>query len=97
MSFSKPPAELGYLGNMPAAFKMIAALLGDLDNSAGQGAVYFRQDDAVEILSQVNNFVKQAFPGETVEEPMNAVVVTWENIPARDGTQGRGDGPDIKV
>lgn len=82
---------------MPAAFKMIAPLLGDLDNSAGQGDVYFRQDNGLDILSQVRNFVKQAFPEETVEEPLDAVVVTWENISASVGAQGRGDGLDTKV
>lgn len=97
MSFAKPPAEQGYLGNMPSAFKMIAPLLGDLDNSAGQGAVYFRQDNSSDVLSQVVNFVRKAFPGETIEEPRDAVVVTWESMPARDGAQGRGDGLDTKV
>lgn len=82
---------------MPAAFQMIAALLGDLDNSAGQGAVYFRQDNEPDILSQVSKFVKQAFPGETLDEPQDAVVVTWENMPGRDGAQGRGDELDTKV
>lgn len=97
VSFDKPPAEEVYLGKMPAAFQMIAALLGDLDNSAGQGAVYFRQDNGSDILSQVSSFVKQGFPGETIDEPQHAVVVTWENMSARDGAQGRGDGLDTKV
>lgn len=97
VSFAKPPAEEVYLGKMPAAFQMIAALLGDLDNSAGQGAVYFRQDNSSDILSQVSSFVKQAFPGHTVDELQHAVVVTWENMPASDGAQGRGDGLDTKV
>lgn len=97
VSFAKPPAEEVYLGKMPAAFQMIAALLGDLDNSAGQGAVYFRQDNGSDILSQVSSFVKQAFPGVTINEPQDAVVVTWENMSARHGTPGRGDGLDTKV
>lgn len=82
---------------MPAAFQMIAALLGDLDNSAGQGVVYFRQDNGSELLSQVSKFVKRAFPVDTLEEPLEVVVVTWENMPARDEAQGRGDGLDSKV
>lgn len=97
MSFAKPPAEEVYLGKMPAEFQMIAALLGDLDNSAGQGAVYFRQDNGSDVLSRVGELVKQAFPRETVDEPQDTTVVTWENISARGGASGRGDGLDTKV
>lgn len=97
MSFAKPPAEEEYLGKMPAEFQMIAALLGDLDNSAGQGAVYFRQDNGSDVLSRVGELVKQAFPRETVDEPQDTTVVTWENMSARGGASGRGDGLDAKV
>lgn len=97
VSFAKPPAEEVYLGKMPAEFQMIAALLGDLDNSAGQGAVYFRQDNGSDVLSRVGELVKQAFPRETVDEPQDTTVVTWENISARGGASGRGDGLDAKV
>lgn len=76
---------------------MIAALLGDLDNSAGQGAVYFRQDNGSNVLSRVGELVKEAFPRETVDEPQDTTVVTWENMSARGGASGRGDGLDAKV
>lgn len=97
MSFAKPPPEEEYLGKMPAEFQMIAALLGDLDNSAGQGAVYFRQDNSAVVLSRVDELVKAAFPEQSVDESLDAVVVTWENMAARGGASGRGDGPETKV
>lgn len=96
MSFAEPPAEVEYLGKMPADFKMIAALLGDLDDSDGQGKVYFRQDDSPEVLSRAAEHIRQAFPRDTGVEPTSTLIVTWENMAAA-GTSGRGDGLDAKV
>uniref|UniRef100_H3CGM1 Nidogen 1 n=1 Tax=Tetraodon nigroviridis TaxID=99883 RepID=H3CGM1_TETNG len=42
VAFEVPPPQAEYLGKMPAPFKMVAVLLGDLDNSDGRGSVYFR-------------------------------------------------------
>lgn len=96
VALSEPPAEDEYLGKMPADFKMIAALLGDLDNTDGQGTVYFRQDSSPAVLSQAAKHIRQAFPADTGVEPISTVVVTWENM-AAPGTPGRGDGLDAKV
>lgn len=96
MAFVQPPAEDEYLGKMPASFKMIAALLGDLDNSDGQGAVYFRQDSSPDVLSRAGEHIRRAFPGDNELEPVSALVVTWENM-AAPGSSGRGDGLDAKV
>uniref|UniRef100_A0A671VDF2 Nidogen 1 n=1 Tax=Sparus aurata TaxID=8175 RepID=A0A671VDF2_SPAAU len=95
VSFAEPPAEVEYLGKMPADFKMIAALLGDLDDSDGQGKVYFRQDDSPEVLSRAAEHIRQAFPRDTGVEPTSTLIVTWENMAAA-GTSGRGDGLDAK-
>ncbi|XP_073319461.1 nidogen-1-like isoform X2 [Pagrus major] len=80
---------------MPAGFKMIAALLGDLDDSDGQGKVYFRQDSSPKVLSRAAEHIRQAFPRDVGVEPTSAFIVTWENMAAR-GTSGRGDGLDAK-
>ncbi|XP_070778426.1 nidogen-1-like [Enoplosus armatus] len=91
----EPPAEAGYLGKMPADFKMIAALLGDLDNSDGQGKVHFRQDSSPDVLSRAAEHIRQAFPRDDGVEPTSVLIVTWENMAAQ-GTSGRGDGLDTK-
>uniref|UniRef100_A0A3B5ARR4 Nidogen-1-like n=1 Tax=Stegastes partitus TaxID=144197 RepID=A0A3B5ARR4_9TELE len=84
-----------YLGMMPSDFKMIAALLGDLDNSDGQGKVYYRQDSSPDVLSQAAEHIRRAFPSDEGVEPTNTLIVTWESMAAR-GTSGRGDGLDAK-
>lgn len=96
VAFSELPPEEEYLGKMPVGFKMIAALLGDLDNSNGQGNVYFRQDNSPEVLSRAGELIKRAFPGDSGIAPLLAVIVTWENM-APKGSSGRGDGLDTKV
>lgn len=73
---------------MPSSFKMIAALLGDLDNSDGQGKVYFREDNSPDILSRTAEHILQAFPRDKGVEPKNTLIVTWENIAAK-GTPGQ--------
>lgn len=96
VAFVEPPAEDEYLGKMPAGFKMIAAMLGDLDHSDGQGTVYFRQDSSPAVLSQAGEHIRRAFPGDNGEEPVSAVVVTWDSVAAA-GSSGRGDGLDAEV
>lgn len=96
MAVVQPPAEDEYLGKMPAPFKMIAALLGDLDNSDGQGTVYFRQDSNPGILSRAVEHIRRAFPRDEEVEPVNSLIVTWENMAAL-GSAGRGDGLATKV
>lgn len=96
MAVAEPPAEVEYLGNMPSNFKMIAALLGNLDNSDGQGKVYFRQDNSPDILSRAAGHIKQAFPRDEEVKPTNALIVTWENMAAH-MTSRRGDELDVKV
>uniref|UniRef100_A0A669DR15 Nidogen 1 n=1 Tax=Oreochromis niloticus TaxID=8128 RepID=A0A669DR15_ORENI len=91
----EPPAEEKYLGKMPSEFKMIAVLLGDLDNSDGQGKVYFRQDSTPNILGRAADHIRQGFPDGKVEKPTNTFIVTWENMAAQ-GTSGRGDQLDTK-
>lgn len=81
---------------MPAGFGMIAALLGDLEDSDGQGKVHFRWDSSPEVLSRAAEYVSRAFPRDEGVEPTAALVVTWENMAAR-GTTGRGDGLGTKV
>ncbi|KAM7419941.1 hypothetical protein PAMA_016848 [Pampus argenteus] len=90
-----PPAEEEYLGKMPAGFKMIAALLGDLDTSDGQGKVYFREDSSPAVLNRTIKHIKQAFPRDEGVESTSTFIVTWENMAAQ-GTSGRGDGLDVK-
>lgn len=92
----EPPAEKDYLGKMPASFKMMAALLGDLDNSDGQGKVYFRQDGGLHVLSRAAEHITQAFPRDADVKLTSALIVTWESMAAH-GTSGRGDGLDTKV
>uniref|UniRef100_A0A8C2Z7R9 Nidogen 1 n=1 Tax=Cyclopterus lumpus TaxID=8103 RepID=A0A8C2Z7R9_CYCLU len=96
VSVVEPPAEGEYLGKMPASFKMIAALLGDLEDGDGQGKVHFRLDGSPEALSRAAEHVTRAFPRDDGVEPTSVLVVTWENVVAR-GTSGRGDGLDTKV
>lgn len=97
MSFAAPaPPEHEYLGKTPVAFKMIAVLLGDLDNSNGRGTVYFRQDSRPEALRRAGEHVQRAFPGSMEAKPVDTFVVTWENMAAAGGS-GSGDGLDGKV
>nr|XP_046232520.1 nidogen-1-like [Scatophagus argus] len=95
VAFAAPPAEGEYLGKMPASFKMIAASLGDLDNSDGQGKVFFRQDSSPDVLSRAAEHIRRAFPRDDGVKPSGALVVTWDNMAAA-GTSGRGDGLDTK-
>ncbi|XP_039665720.1 nidogen-1-like [Perca fluviatilis] len=97
VSVVEPPSEEQYLGKMPASFKMIAALLGDLDDSDGRGKVHFRWDGGPGARNRTAELVRRAFPRDDAEEqPAGVLVVTWENVAAR-GTPGRGDGLDAKV
>ncbi|XP_037327749.2 nidogen-1-like [Pungitius pungitius] len=95
VSFDGPPKEQEYLGKMPAGFGMIAALLGDLEDSDGLGKVHFRWDSSPEVLTRAAEYVRRAFPRDEGVEPTAALVVTWENMAAR-GTTGRGDGLGTK-
>ncbi|XP_071379455.1 LOW QUALITY PROTEIN: nidogen-1-like [Centroberyx affinis] len=95
VAVAEPTAEADYLGKMPADFRMIAALLGDLDNSDGQGKVYFRKDSSPDVLGRTAEHIRQAFPRDDEVEPTSALIVTWENMAAH-GTSGRGDGLDRK-
>ncbi|XP_054865985.1 nidogen-1-like isoform X2 [Amphiprion ocellaris] len=95
VALAKPPAQQEYLGKMPSGFKMIAALLGDLDNSDGHGKVYYRQDSSPDVLNQAAGHIRRAFPSDEGVEPTNALIVTWESMAAW-GTSGRGDGLDAK-
>ncbi|XP_039883189.1 nidogen-1-like isoform X3 [Simochromis diagramma] len=95
VAVAEPPAEEKYLGKMPSEFKMIAVLLGDLDNSDGQGKVYFRHDSTPNILGRAADHIRQGFPDGKVEKPTNTFIVTWENMAAQ-GTSGRGDQLDTK-
>lgn len=87
VAFEEPPPQGEYLGKTPAAFAMIAALLGDLDNSEGRGSVYFRQDSRPRALRRAAEHLKRAFPGGTEAEPVHTLVVTWEKMA---GAGGRG-------
>ncbi|KAF5905183.1 nidogen-1 [Clarias magur] len=91
VSVANPPSQTEYLGKMPAKFGIIAAFLGDLDNSDRVGNVYYRQDTTPELLQRIVEQISQAFPDESKLEPTHAVVVTWENIAAQ-GEPERGDG-----
>ncbi|XP_026027942.1 nidogen-1-like [Astatotilapia calliptera] len=95
VAVAEPPAEEKYLGKTPSEFKMIAVLLGDLDNSDGQGKVYFRHDSTPNILGRAADHIRQGFPDGKVEKPTNTFIVTWENMAAQ-GTSGRGDQLDTK-
>ncbi|XP_042370693.1 nidogen-1-like, partial [Plectropomus leopardus] len=93
VSMVKPPAEEEYLGKMPASFKMIAALLGDLEDRDGHGKVFYRWDSSPEVLDRAAEIVRRAFPRDDGVEPTGVLVVTWENMRAR-GTSERGDQQD---
>ncbi|XP_069543616.1 nidogen-1-like, partial [Brachyistius frenatus] len=95
LALAEPPAEDEYLGKMPGSFKTIAALLGDLDNSDGQGKVYFRKDSSPDVLGPTAEHIRRAFPRDAGVEPTDALIVTWENMAAR-GTSGRGDQLDVE-
>ncbi|KAM8878100.1 nidogen-1-like [Spinachia spinachia] len=90
VSFDGLPKEQEYLGKMPVGFGIIAALLGDLEDSDGQGKVHFRWDSSPEVLSRTAEYVSRAFPRDEGVEPTAALVVTWENMAARGATE-RGD------
>uniref|UniRef100_A0AAR2J865 Nidogen 1a n=1 Tax=Pygocentrus nattereri TaxID=42514 RepID=A0AAR2J865_PYGNA len=91
VALDKPSVQLEYLGNMPASFGMIAALLGDLDTSDGVGKVYFRQDSTPALLQQAANYINTAFPKSDEVNPIHAIVVTWVDIESHEP-----DGPDHK-
>ncbi|XP_056136389.1 nidogen-1-like [Lampris incognitus] len=94
VGLAEPTAEANYLGKMPASFRMIAVHLGDLDNSDGEGKVYFRQDSSPDALDRATEYVNKGFPRDEVVLT-HALIVTWENMAAH-GTSGRGDGLDKK-
>ena len=96
VSTVEPEAEEEYLGKMPSDFKMIAPLLGDLEDSDGQGRVLFRWDSSPEVLNKSAEHIRRAFPRDEGVDPINVFIVTWENMAAR-GTSGRGDRLDTKV
>ncbi|XP_062868655.1 nidogen-1 isoform X2 [Trichomycterus rosablanca] len=91
VSVAEPKPQSEYLGKMPASFGTIAAFLGNLDTSDGVGKVYFRQDTDPDVLQQISRRVSQAFPDEDTIQPVNALIVTWENVAAT-GAPERGDG-----
>lgn len=76
---------------MPASFKMIAALQGDLDTSDGVGKVFFRQDSNPALLQQAADQIKRAFPEDDTVNPIHALVVTWVDV-ASHRAESRGDG-----
>uniref|UniRef100_UPI0037E84C71 nidogen-1 n=1 Tax=Semicossyphus pulcher TaxID=241346 RepID=UPI0037E84C71 len=92
---TEPPGESTYLGKMPPAFGMIAALQGDLDTSDGVGKVFFRQDSRPDILSRAANTINTAFPEDNEVYPTHAVVVTWYDV-ATHGPPSRSDGINKK-
>lgn len=96
LSVEEPKVESEYLGKMPASFGMIAAFLGDLDNSDGVGKVYYRQDSRPSVLLRTTDHISQAFPQDDEIKPTHALIITWENVAAH-GVPGRGDGLDRKV
>uniref|UniRef100_A0A8C6TD42 Nidogen 1b n=1 Tax=Neogobius melanostomus TaxID=47308 RepID=A0A8C6TD42_9GOBI len=66
-----------YLGQTPAAFGTIAALMGDLD----LGSVHYRLDRSPEVQERSKTLLRQAFPDRDVkEEPEGTVVITWNNM-----------------
>ncbi|KAM4603908.1 nidogen-1-like [Polymixia lowei] len=95
VAVDKPTAETDYLGKMPASLKMMVAHLGDLDNSQGDGKVYFRQTSSPDVLGRAADHIHRGFPRDEKVEPVHALIVTWENMAAQ-GTSGRGDGLDRK-
>lgn len=96
MAFDQPPPEGDYLWKMPAGFRMIAPLLGDLDNSDGRGTVHYREDRSPAVLRRAGVHIRRAFPAKVEAEPLSTVVVTWEKMAAA-GSSGRGDGLDSEV
>uniref|UniRef100_A0A674BZX8 Nidogen 1 n=1 Tax=Salmo trutta TaxID=8032 RepID=A0A674BZX8_SALTR len=95
LAVEEPKVESEYLGKMPASFGMIAAFLGDLDNSDGVGKVYYRQDSRPSVLLRTTDHISQAFPQDDEIKPTHALIITWENMAAH-GAPGRGDGLDRK-
>ncbi|XP_041959120.1 nidogen-1-like isoform X1 [Alosa sapidissima] len=91
VALAEVPEESEYLGKMPAAFGVLAALLGNLDTSDGVGKVYYRQDSSPSVLLRAAEHIGQAFPADDEVEPKHVVIVTWENVVAQ-GVPGRGDG-----
>ncbi|XP_063054021.1 nidogen-1-like [Engraulis encrasicolus] len=91
VSMDITPDESEYLGQMPAKFPMVAALLGDLDTSDGVGKVYYRQDNTPAVLLRATDHISQAFPADDEVEPTHVVIVTWERVSAQGGSE-RGDG-----
>ncbi|KAL1006142.1 hypothetical protein UPYG_G00068340 [Umbra pygmaea] len=82
LAVEKPTVESEYLRKMPASFGMIAAFLGNLDNSDGVGKVYYRQDSIPSVLHRSAEHISQAFPDIGTIEPTHAIIVTWENLAA---------------
>ncbi|TSL68191.1 Nidogen-1 [Bagarius yarrelli] len=74
VSVANPPAQSEYLGKMPAEFGIIAAFLGDLDTSDGDGKVFFRQDTSPELLQRIGDQISQAFPNESKFELNHAFI-----------------------
>uniref|UniRef100_A0A6Q2YWT3 Uncharacterized protein n=1 Tax=Esox lucius TaxID=8010 RepID=A0A6Q2YWT3_ESOLU len=94
LAVEEPMAESEYLGKMPASFGMIAAFLGDLDNSDEVGKVYYRQDSIPYVLQQTEGHISQAFPDDNKLESIHAIIVTWENLAAH-GTPGEGQDREV--
>lgn len=90
ISLSEPTAESEYLRKMPAEFGMIAAFMGDLDNSDGLGNVYFRQDRSPDVLRRAAVHIARAFPSDDEIKPVHVLIVTWEHVTPQ-GSTGRGD------
>uniref|UniRef100_A0A8D3BTP1 Nidogen 1 n=1 Tax=Scophthalmus maximus TaxID=52904 RepID=A0A8D3BTP1_SCOMX len=81
---AEPASESTYLGKMPPAFGMVAALQGDLDTSDGVGKVFFRQDSSPEVLRRAAEHINRAFPDDDEVDPTNAVVITWVDVATRE-------------
>ena len=84
----QPAPEAEYLGNMPAAFGMIGALVGDLDTSDGLGQVYYRQDSTPATLRRAAGHINRAFPEDKEVEPRHSLVVTWVGVAPHDPQNG---------
>ncbi|KAG5831665.1 hypothetical protein ANANG_G00306150 [Anguilla anguilla] len=84
----QPAPESEYLGNMPASFGMIAALVGDLDTSDGLGQVYYRQDSSPAVLRKAAEHINRAFPEDDEVEPSHSLVVTWAGVAPHDPQNG---------
>lgn len=96
VALEKPTGESEYLENMPASFKMIAALQGDLDTSDGAGKVFFRQDSSTALLQQAADHINRAFPEDDLVNPIHALVVTWLDV-ASHKPESRGDGLEHSI